>query len=737
MKRTAAVLVAVGVLVGASPASADVRDDYERSLGTAPKELAPPALLGHTWRGTGTTIAGDAVVSRGELVLEDRPFDDTGADSRPGNGPTTQTAVDAATLSGLCGPGSLYSTGDLAYPAGDAYGPKNAADLVQVRLAVDGRTVHVLWQLETLVDPAVGAVALLLDTDRDAATGSTLGYPGFDASLIVTADGAKGIPGARSAVDPAANTIEASFPRAALPSGTWRVQALAGLRAGDGLGAVADLAHVPDEPVLQARACKLDERQSGLLASKVLPGAVVDPARLARGDSDPKPLRRGGFTRYYVPERPSGEGIVGQPRYGQTSSANIYRGSVQPYTVYVPQSFDPTRPAPVILLLHCLTCWHTVFAQASLPGVAQLAESRGALIVTPFGHGEGGHYEGEAEVDAFAVLSDVSRRYAVDQERLYLSGMSMGALGTYRLGLLHPDLWARLLLVASYTTPFCVTPAPQAVNCGVAFNYLSVFPNARNVPVGIVQGSLDELTPVTGGRHFADVLTDLGYRFRYWEYPTRTHDPALHGLTTDVSDPFLGDGRRERSPATVTYVLDRAMHAEGALPDSAYWVSGLRLAEGERFGRVDATSGRGTAYDVEPVVGEGSDEAGPWTMRGLDGRPAAASGRNELSLILRGLSASEVDLASARLTRSEPLTVVADTDRPVVLRIGDAVLSLPAGQSRTVLEPQRRGAPKASVPAPVAPTAAGQLPATGGAQTWPTVLLLAAGLAVARRRTRS
>ncbi len=65
-------------------------------------------------------------------------------------------------------------------------------------------------------------------------------------------------------------------------------------------------------------------------------------------------------------------------------------------------------------------------------------------------------------MDAYVVLADVSRRYAVDQERLYLSGMSMGALGAYRLGLMHPDLWGRLLLVASYTTPFCVTPRRRA-----------------------------------------------------------------------------------------------------------------------------------------------------------------------------------------------------------------------------------------------------------------------------------
>jgi hypothetical protein len=333
MRRAAALAVLACVVLGAAPAQADVRDDYERSLGAAPRELAPPALLGHAWRGTGTTVAGDAVVSRGELILEDRPYDDTGADTRPGNGPTTQTAVEAATLSGLCGPSSAYSTGDLAYPAGVEHGPRNAADLVQVRLAVDGDRLHVLWQLQTMVDPSTVAVALLIDTDRDAASGDALGYSGFERGIVVVNGGVSGAGLVhRHAFDPTANTVELSVPRSELPRGPWRVQALAGLPAGYDLSPAADLAHVPDEPVLQARACKLDDRQSALLASKELPGAVVDPERLARRESDRQVVRRGGFTRYYVPERPVGEGIVGQERYGQASSASVYRGTVQPYT---------------------------------------------------------------------------------------------------------------------------------------------------------------------------------------------------------------------------------------------------------------------------------------------------------------------------------------------------------------------------------------------------------------------
>ncbi|GAC1442057.1 MAG: hypothetical protein NVSMB55_11630 [Mycobacteriales bacterium] len=727
MKRLLVLTLTAFALLGSVPALANDRDVYESTLGTPPLALHPRALLGHAWRGVGSGISGDAVVSHGELIIDDRPFDDTGADTTPGNGPVVQTGVDAATLSGLCTPASSFSTGDLRYPSGADY-RNNSADLVQVRMAVSHGRLYVLWQLETLVSKKTTAVSLLLDTDRNASTGAAGGYVGFDSVLDVqgdrgTLDG-KSVP---VAVDLAGNTVEAAVPLSWLPAGPWRVNAVAGVLGGP----VADAAYVPDEPVAGATACKLDQVQSSRLASKRLDGVLLDPSRLAAGASDAPTLRRGAFTRNYVPTLQLGEGEVGQPRYGQSSSANIYRGTVQPYSIYVPTTYDPRRKNPVILLLHCLSCWHTVYDVADLP--VELAERRGALIVTPFGYGEGGHYEQEAQKDVFEVLSDVSRRYSVDQERLYLTGMSMGSLGTYRLGGLFPDMWARLLAVESYTTPFCVTATPRTPECSIPFNYLDLFPNYRDVPVGVIQGGIDELTPVTGGREFADTLTSFGYPFRYWEWPNRTHDPKMHGLTTDVTNPFLGNAVREHSPAAVTYVQDRAMQTPGQVYDRAYWLSHLHLAAGQRFGRIDAVSGRGRPYTTRPASATGMDAAGPWSMRGLDPVAARPSGRNELTITTAGLDAATVDVTAARLSRDQALTVVATTDRAVTLQLAGFTALLPRGTSRVVVPARGTAGARAMSPG------GRQLPRTGGGAGWAAAVVVLAAVTlrqVGHRRQR-
>ena len=714
------------VVLPAAPAIADSPGDrYRASLSAPPQQLRPPALLGHHWAGDGTGIAGEATLSRGELVLDDRPFDDTGADTVPGNGTAIATVDGAATLPGLCQPGLSYTTGDLLYPEDDDH-RLDSADLVQVRVAADAGELHVLWQLETLITSSTTAVAMLIDTDRSATTGAALGFRGFDSAVVVagTEGSLDGKP-VEAVVDLQANTIEAEVPLSALPAGPWRVNAVSGLLASGGMGDLADAVHVADEPVIGATACRLEAVQSGRLARRELDGVDVDPRDLIGLRTTPPALRRGGFTRNYVPTLQLGEGLVPQPRYNQTSSARIYRGTVQPYSVYVPATYDPRRANPVILLLHCLACWHTVFDIAAFPGLATLAESRGALIVTPFGYGEGGHYEGEAEDDAFEVLSDVSRRYSVDQDRLYLTGMSMGALGTYRLGLLYPDLWARLLVAESYTTPYCPTPSASSYHCAdTAFNYLDLFPNARDVPVGILQGAIDELTPVTAAREFADTLDGMGYRFRYWEWPNRTHDPRMHGLTTDVTDPFLGDARRERSPATVTYVQDRLMRTPGVVYDKAYWLSGIDLEAGVRFGRIDATSGGGSGFATTPVSGSGSDPAGSWAMRGRDGHAVASTPDNSLAITTSGVTAATVDLDQAGLSLSQPLRLDVQASGPLELHLGARTIRLPAGRTTTVLRPGGS-----------TPAVAAHLPATGGTLPWAAPLCLL--LAASRRRRRA
>src|ERR1017187_1825505 len=115
--------------------------------------------------------------------------------------------------------------------------------------------------------------------------------------------------------------------------------------------------------------------------------------------------------------------------------------SEQPYALYVPKSYDPARRYPVVVSLHEEESNHVVnlqrvfgiparYGESGLRALGTLAVPRAVdyLVACPFARGTMG-YQGIAEQDVYDVLADVKRRYPVDEDRVYLTGSSMGGGG--------------------------------------------------------------------------------------------------------------------------------------------------------------------------------------------------------------------------------------------------------------------------------------------------------------------
>jgi hypothetical protein len=77
-------------------------------------------------------------------------------------------------------------------------------------------------------------------------------------------------------------------------------------------------------------------------------------------------------------------------------------------------------------------------------------------------------YRWAGETDVFEAIADVCRRYNIDKDRIVLRGMSMGASGTWHLGLKHPDFFVALGPYCGYvdTHKFSETPLSDFVKVG-------------------------------------------------------------------------------------------------------------------------------------------------------------------------------------------------------------------------------------------------------------------------------
>jgi len=128
-----------------------------------------------------------------------------------------------------------------------------------------------------------------------------------------------------------------------------------------------------------------------------------------------------------------------------------------------------------------------------------------------------------SEKDVMNVLAMIQKEFNVDENRTYLMGHSMGGAGTIYLGVKYASIWAAIGAEAPATAPAGLTPA----------NY-DLAP-AKNVPMIIVQGDMDELVPVTGTRLWIDKMKELNITNQYVEVPGGTHGSVL---TTGAPDIF-------------------------------------------------------------------------------------------------------------------------------------------------------------------------------------------------------
>lgn len=103
------------------------------------------------------------------------------------------------------------------------------------------------------------------------------------------------------------------------------------------------------------------------------------------------------------------------------------------------------------------------------------------------------------------LLNDAEKRYRVDRNREYLTGLSMGGYGTWALAEKYPRRFAAL-------APICGNGDVSKVAV------------LRNVPIWTTHGDSDPSVPVQGTRDLVAALRAAGSNVRYDEIPGGQHD---------------------------------------------------------------------------------------------------------------------------------------------------------------------------------------------------------------------
>ncbi len=121
-------------------------------------------------------------------------------------------------------------------------------------------------------------------------------------------------------------------------------------------------------------------------------------------------------------------------------------GSVQPYGIALPSSYDGTKPLRLYVSLHGraarLTEASFLYAFPNQGPSKPPVADNGQIQLDVYGRWNGAGYHFAGEADVFEAIAAVEKRYKIDPERILLRGFSMGGEGAWHLALHYPDRWA-------------------------------------------------------------------------------------------------------------------------------------------------------------------------------------------------------------------------------------------------------------------------------------------------------
>ena len=193
-------------------------------------------------------------------------------------------------------------------------------------------------------------------------------------------------------------------------------------------------------------------------------------------------------------------------------------GSAPPvrYLVQLPPEYDPYRRYPAIVTLHGAgtTASHQVdwWAGDWAEGGWRKGQAarRGTIVIAPdwtSEHQREYQYSAREHAAVLDCLRDAFRRFAVDTDRVFLSGHSIGGDAAWDLGLAHPDLWAGVIPVVAESDRYCAL----------------YWENAELVPFYFVCGEKDGGKMVRNARDL-DRYLKRGYNATVVEYLGRGHE---------------------------------------------------------------------------------------------------------------------------------------------------------------------------------------------------------------------
>ena len=183
---------------------------------------------------------------------------------------------------------------------------------------------------------------------------------------------------------------------------------------------------------------------------------------------------------------------------GQTITSN--------YLLYLPEAYGKKKSWPLILFLHGAGERGSDLYLVKLYGPPKFLETKKDfpfIVVSPQCPVKDWWPN---RIDSLmALLDDVTDRYNVDIERVYLTGLSMGGYGTWALAGQYPERFAAIV-------PICGQGDVSDADA------------LKDTPMWVFHGAKDTTVPLSNSEEMVAAVREAGGNVKFTIYPEAGHD---------------------------------------------------------------------------------------------------------------------------------------------------------------------------------------------------------------------
>lgn len=188
------------------------------------------------------------------------------------------------------------------------------------------------------------------------------------------------------------------------------------------------------------------------------------------------------------------------------------------YLLALPEGYgDDDRRWPLLVFLHGAGESGDDLSKVKAHGPPKLlaagTRSFPCIVVSPQSPGRGWNPD-----FLLALIDDVCREQRVDEERIWLTGLSMGGFGTWSVAAARPERFAAIV-------PICGGGNPRDAGKLVG------------LPTWVFHGAKDAVVPLAASQTMVDAVREQGGEPKFTVYPDAGHD----SWTATYDDPALWD----------------------------------------------------------------------------------------------------------------------------------------------------------------------------------------------------